>query len=172
MCRVSWVHYNFRANPLSDRIINALIEATQAFAEMDMLLIEYPKTKLVVTDILLSQDIYYGFSDAQPDLYQIVHSLYIPNQTNDVARTTKVITGCMAYAKSKIQEIDVLTAVDLLRMDEAIKTASLEPLLAEGYPAGLKQQIESIWSILHDLYGPRRQYVLLGLINQIIETEG
>ena len=151
----------FRKGHLSDRIINALIESTRTYAEMEVLLNEYPYMVPVLSDILLSIDIYYSLHDAQPDINQIVQSLYIPDQSTPIARTSHAISACIKYAKNKIHKMDVLTAGDLLKIDQTIKTANIMLLTTDELINKPEQQLKEIWSILHDLYGPNRQYPLL-----------
>ncbi|MCL1976244.1 MAG: hypothetical protein FWG61_08810 [Firmicutes bacterium] len=67
----------------------------------------------------------------------------------------------MSYAKNKVAMTEVLTAGDILKINCAIKTVSAEPLLADEGLADSEQLVESIWSILYDLYNPQRQYPLL-----------
>jgi len=152
---------DFRISPLSDKIVNALIEATQAHMKMDVLINEYPTIKPVLSDALLSLDTHYGFFDIQPDIRKICHSLYVLGQTDTPSKIINIIAASMGYAQDKVQKTGILTAGDLLRIDEAIKTANSKPLAAGYCSIEDERKVETIWPILHDLYGPQRQYPLL-----------
>ena len=106
---------DFRANPLSDKIINALIESTQTYAEMNVILNEYPEFWPALSDILLYIDVYNCFYDTQPDICQIVHSMYISSETTFIASTINTIAVCLDYTQCKVRKADVLTAGDLLK---------------------------------------------------------
>ena len=151
---------DFRSKSLSDKIILALIEATQAYTEMDTMLREYPSVKLPLSDILLSLEIYYSHYDINPEICQIVHSLYIYNNSIAIVGTARTITACIEYAQNKAKKTDILTAGDLIKINEAIKIASIAPLSEDEYLQNMEQHIKTIWPILHDLYGPQRQYTL------------
>jgi|GEM_PF-3533925 len=149
-----------RTSPLSDKVINALIEATQTYTEMNTILNEYSIIRPILSDMLLLLDMYYIFHGRQPDVYQIVHSLYISVESTDMDETINNINVCIEFAKNNVQKADILTAGDLLKIDESMKIVNIKPLRAK-YSHKSDQQIEVIWSILHDLYGPQRQYTLI-----------
>jgi predicted site-specific integrase-resolvase len=68
--------------------------------------------------------------------------------------------ACADFAESRIKLTDVLGAGDLLRINDALKYAQ-KGLLLEGGASYSENLIPSVWSILHELYGPKRQYILL-----------
>jgi len=147
---------DFRSSPLPDRIVFALIEATQAYSIMDTLINEYSTITPVLHDMLLSLDIYYDLYNIQPDITDICIGLHIPTQENTASEYTSTILKCGEYAQSKAQITDVLTAGDILKIDRTIKSMDLKQLTAD-YDA---YYVDAIWSILHDLYEPRRQYFI------------
>ena len=151
----------FRMGHVSSRVINALAESIRAHAELEVLLNEHPNNLPVLSDILLSLDVYYSLYDIQPDVCRIVQSLYVPEQSTVTAETIHSIAACVEYAQNRVNKTDVLTAGDLLRIDRVIKTANTKLLTADGFISESEQQIKEVWSILHDLYGPERQYPLL-----------
>ena len=151
----------FRKGHVPAGIINALVESIRAHAKMEVLLNEHPNSSPVLSDILLSLDIYYGLYDIQPDICQIVQSLYVPDRSTVIAETIHAISACVEYAQNKANITDVLTAGDLLRIDQAIKTTNTKLLMADEFISESEQKIKEVWSVLHDLYGPERQYPLL-----------
>ena len=151
---------DFRAIPLSDSIVHALISATQAYAELDVLMTEHPETKLLLYDMMLVLDVYYQHYDAQPDIEDVCQALYIPEKKSILSKSMAVFENCLLYAKSKISETEVLTAGDIIKIDDAIRFTDAEFLTPDIVPADCEQLIERIWSILYDLYSPQRQYPL------------
>jgi len=152
---------DFRAAPLSDNIIRALISATQAYAELNVLVAEYPEMMLLLSDMLLALDVYYQHYDTQPNIADVSQALFIPDETSMSGRSISAFQNCMAYAKSKTTMTEVLTAGDVLKMSYAISADDERINLLDMNLAGHEQLIEHIWSILHDLYSPQRQYPLL-----------
>ena len=128
---------------------------------MDVLVNEYSTSKSALFDILLSLDVYYGYYDTNPDICLICHSLYIPEQPNNVSKNVYTINACREYAQNNVRVRDVLTALDLIKIDKSIKTANKELLTDTKYSNNSDRQIEIVWGILHDLYGPKHQYPLL-----------
>ena len=122
---------------------------------------EYPLTESSLYDILFTIDIYYSYSELQPDIAQICQSLYIYDQNNVISRSINITNNCIEYVKNKLKQTYVLTGGDLFKIDRAIKSVSIVPLMPDDYSNDVKCQIESVWSILHNLYGPARQYPLL-----------
>ena len=152
---------DFRSNPLSDKIICAMISAIQAYTEMDVLVNEYPENKPLLSNMMLSLDVFYRRYNDQPDIESICHALFISNKTSMISKTIEIATSCAEYAKNKVALTEVLTAVDILRVNSAIITSSTEPLLSEKLSNEYEKLVEPIWMILHDLYSPNRQYPLL-----------
>jgi len=152
---------DFRATPLPDRIIHALLEATQAYAEMDVLLNEYTENRPVLSHMLFALDMYYSFYDLEPDIDKIYHSLFVSDKTSETGKAVETLKACMEFAKERALRIDVLTAGDLLRIDNAIKSADMELPALEIPLLNVEQHVETMWSILHDFYDPQQQYPLL-----------
>ena len=152
---------DFRARALSDKIVKALIEATEAYVTMDVLVNEHLTIRPALSDILLSLDSYYSLLDIQPDICHICHSLYVPIQTDTITRTIRTIVASIGYAQDRLETIGVLTAGDLLRIDDAVNNTSVELLTACCYSSNQESKIGIVWSILHDLYGPKRQHTLI-----------
>lgn len=148
---------DFRTNPLPDNIICALIDATAAYANMDALLTEYPSIKAVLTDMLLSLDIYYDLYKLKLNPADICLGLYILDKESVEDKRISVMRSCIEYAQSKVQITGILTAGDILKIDKSIENSSVEQLTVDEH----SDMIGAIWSILHDLYGPQRQYPLL-----------
>jgi len=142
---------DFRATPLSDNIIHALISATQAYTELDVLMAEYPDIRPLLSDMILALDVYYQHYDAQPDIVDICKVLFIPDETSMVGRSIATLKNCAAFAKRKIAKTEILTAGDILIIDAAINTADGEFPLPDMIPADCEQLIEQIWSSLYDL---------------------
>ena len=152
---------DFRNNPLSDKIVCALINATESYAKVNVLLNEFPSTKSALSVFLLSLDIYYSFYYAKPDILQICRNLYIQDQNSDITGIVDVISKCTKYANKKEQTTYVLTAIDLFRIDRAISTVSIAPLMVDDSSTEPEYKIEAVWTVLHNIYGPQRQYPLL-----------
>lgn len=152
---------DFRSNPLSDRIINSLLSVTQAYTEVDMLINEYPESKMPLKHMLTTFDIYYYLYDTQPDIGDICHCLFAANQESEIRKIIETYTACNAYANEKNSITEVLTAGDFLIINAAINTNNSKLLNLDSMPLDLHHYIEPIWSILHDLYGPQRQYPLI-----------
>ena len=146
---------------MSDRIVAALIETTKAQIKTDVLLNEYPTIRPLLSDTLWTLDTYYSFYDSQPDIFRICHSLYVPGQTSSAAQLINTIAASSEYAQNKAHITCVLAAGDLLKIDEAITTTNVAPLTANYHSCGQELRIEALWPILHDLYGPQRQYPLI-----------
>ena len=152
---------DFRNNLLSDKIVCALINATESYTKMDVLLNEFSSTQSALSDFLLSLDVYYNFFYTKPDILQICINLYIRDQSSDTTGIVDVISKCTKYANNKAQTTDVLTAIDLFRIDRAISTVSTAPLMEDGSSIVPEYNIEAVWTILHNIYGPQRQYPIL-----------
>jgi hypothetical protein len=152
---------DFRFNSLSDQIINALISASQAFTEADTLLNEYAENKTPIKHMLLAFDVFYCLHSTQPIIDDIYRSLFIPDKTSTIGKTIETYTACADYANEKVKATEVLTAGDLLLINETISTDNIEPFKTKNLPFDLQPYVESVWPILHDLYGPQRQYPLL-----------
>ena len=136
---------------MSNKIIHALLNATQSYAEANVLLSEYPENKPALDYMRLALDICYEVYDSNPDIVDICHSLYINNSTTAIGKKVEMFTACADYTNSKVQETKVLTAVDPLKMDNAIKSISTEFLLLDRVSFDSERLIEPIWSILNDL---------------------
>ena len=122
---------------------------------------EYPETKLLLSDMMLVLDVYYQHYDAQPDINDVCKALYIRQEKKStLSKSIAVFENCLAYAKNKITETEVLTAGDILKIDDAIRIKGEEFLTPDLVPADCEQLIEHIWSTLYDLYSPQRQYPL------------
>jgi hypothetical protein len=152
---------DFRSNPLPDRIIHALLSATQAYAGMDVLVNEYPEKKPILSHMLMSLDVYYQHYDVQPDIVDICHALFIPSRTSVIGRNITTFADCAAYAKNKVTTTEVLTAGDILSINRAIRTEGAESLLLDKVYTDCESLVKSIWPILHAIYDPQRQYPLL-----------
>lgn len=137
---------DFRSNSLSDKIVYSLIEATQAYSSMDVLLNEYPAIKPVLHDMLLSFDIYYDRYDTHPDIADIYFGLFIPNQMIESGKNATVIRACLECAQNKIKMTDVLTAGDILKIDRAIKNVNIEHLAIDGPSQNQRQTCQSVLS--------------------------
>ena len=152
---------DFRTSPLPEEIIHALLAATYAYAEMDVLIKEYPQTQSLLSNMLLALDVYYQHYDARPNIADICHALFITDKTNVVGESVTTFAECLAYARNKVVMTEVLTAGDILRINSSIRDLRTEPLSFDVASADCEQIVESIWSILHDLYSPQRQHPLL-----------
>jgi hypothetical protein len=152
---------DFRQNPLSDRVIDALLAATQAYAQADVLMNEYQEVQPTLSPMLFALDLYYEHYGAQNSIEEILHNLYIPNKKNALSDKIDVFVACMEFAEKKVKITDVLTAGDLLKIDDAIKCSDKSLLSTNAAQTGDKKLIQDIWPMLHSFYSPERQYPLL-----------
>ena len=153
--------HDFRSNPLPDSIINALLSATQAYTEVNVLLREYADFMPLLSDILLVLDVYYLNYNSHPEVENIYRALYIPDNTNKFNKEVSSFTNCVAYAKKKVISTEVLTAGDILMINATIKAGYAELVLPDKTIIKNENLIDPVWSILYDLYNPKPQYSLL-----------
>ena len=151
----------FRLNPLPDCIIHVLLSATQAYAESYTLVNVYPEYRPLLCSMTLALDVYYQNYNKAPNKVDICHALFISDKMSIVGSDIEIFKSCAAYAKNKAAETEVLTAGDVLKIDESVGTVCEEPLTLDKVSAYCEHLIEPIWSILHDLYAPERHYPLL-----------
>jgi hypothetical protein len=109
----------------------------------------------------LALDVYYQNYNKAPNMVDICHALFISDKMSIVGSDIEIFKSCAAYAKNKAAETEVLTAGDVLKIDESVGTVCEEPLTLDKVSAYCEHLIEPIWSILHDLYAPERHYPLL-----------
>ncbi|MCL2033834.1 MAG: hypothetical protein FWG94_03775 [Oscillospiraceae bacterium] len=153
--------HDFRSNPLPNRIIHALLSATQAHSEVNVLMNEYPENNSLLTQMLVALDVFYHLYDDEIDIANVCRALFIPDKTSMISRTIETFTNCATYAKDKTATREILTAGDVLKINSALKAASTEPLLFDTISDDYEQLVKPIWLILNDLYAPQRQYTLL-----------
>ena len=152
---------DFRTNPLSNKIVDSLLSATEAYAQADALINEHKKIMPIINHMLLALDIYYSFYNVQPMIGDICHGLYIPNNGSAFNRNVEIYNACTEFAKKKVFSTGVLTAGDLFRIDNAIKSKEAGSVSLESVSCNSEAQLESIWTVLHSIYGPQRQYPLV-----------
>ena len=161
----------FRLTPLSDRVTKSLISAAQAYAEMITLVKEYPENKRILSDMLLALDSYYNHYSMSPSIDDICQMIYITDESSGVGRFIAAVSQCMEYAYNRISKTEVLTAGDILFINNAIRTEPIKvekpltrykmevrPPLSGEVSDNNEQIIECLWEILHDLYAPKQQY--------------
>ena len=152
----------FRNSPLSHYVVTALTHAAMAQSEWKTIL-KVCEPSNAVRDLLTLSEIryhsmYMGSTCAFDDA---LVALYVNKKTDSISKDIHVLQECILYAKHKISETKVLTAADLIKINEAISTSDTKILEAENpqdLPLGL---VNDIWGILHDLYNPAKQYPLL-----------
>ena len=151
--------HDFRCQPLSNRIVTALLEATEAYTTMNVLLKEYPTYAPLLTEILDILDIYHHIQNESLDVgvEQVVHEFYIPIPTSPVQQYVDVMQACTEYALKRIEFAEVLTAGDVLKINKAISDKDTRCLSVHDVPPKLTSYIETIWKVLHELYNPKRQ---------------
>ncbi len=130
-----------------------MLAASRAYTQADLLIREYPEAVSVLRQTLLALDFYYGHYDMRCSMVDICYALSIPNRALARRENIEVYNVCTNFAESKIKTTDVLTAVDLLRISDALKYVQKE-LLSESGASYPEKLIASVWTILHDLYGP------------------
>ena len=86
-------------------------------------------------------------------------SFYTDKPINNIPNDIHVLRECIRYAKQKVFETKVLTAVDLLKINSTIVDSDKKILDDDNVPSAVL--VNDIWSILHDLYNPDKRYPLL-----------
>ena len=154
----------FRDSPLSNPIINALVSAVNAQSKWQTLLsLRTPND--VLTDLLTIEELYYHsfHKGSCPDFEKVLRSYYSTQRVSDTSKEYQTLQECTLYAKHRISQNQVLTAADLLKINEVLTTLNAAQLADENIPYHIL--INDIWTILLDLYNPCKSCpVLLEII--------
>ena len=152
----------FRDSPLSNDVVMALTHAAMAQSEWKTILTVCTPSDAVKDLLTLSElkhhSMYRGSTCTFDDA---LLTLYVNKKTNSISKDIHVLQECILYAKHKISETKVLTATDLIKINEAISTLDTKILEAENPQDLPPRLVNEIWGVLHDLYNPAKQYPLL-----------
>jgi hypothetical protein len=145
-----------RSAPASDDLINSLVAASEARVKTNTLMSAYPEVLPFLTHALLALDLFSSRGDNHFSVEDICYALYLPAEASILHDEIEVIQACMEFATEK----SILSAEDLLRINDAIQSASTGPLTESRSPYSV-QYIEQLRPILHDFYYPEHQYLQL-----------
>ena len=154
----------FRKNPLSDELIGKLLQAAEAHAELKTLLTVHSELTNISKQLLDMVDMhYYAASNGSADLSIeiVIYDFHINNSQSCASRFAHCKDTCKLFAASRIEESEVLTALDLAKIDLALKSLDDRHLGGEAIHLAHLPCVAPFWSVLHDLYGPKRQYSIL-----------
>jgi len=112
-------------------------------------------------DLLLLVELYHYATHKvlDCDFNNALLGLYTDKPTNIISKTIYVLRECMRYAKHRVSETEVLTAVDLLKINSALTDSETKALEEGDIPSVVL--VDDIWNILHDLYNPGKRYPIL-----------
>lgn len=151
----------FRLAALPDNIVNNLVETSEACAEMNTLAKLHPHLQGISADILLVVDAYHYMPKDATVIDDVIYDYFISNSNNPVTQFARSYAAGKAYAKRKIIETGILTAVDTIKINKAICHADEDILSENDSNFDHDSRIAPTWRILTDLYGPKRQYHIL-----------
>jgi len=152
-----------RHTSLPDKIVCKLLQATEAYTEIETLLKIYPDLQDIVIKILFLLDSHYwARSNADNvEVNTVIQDCFTNTPSSYVGRFMNSYQSCKAYAGEKNAETGVLTAVDIVKVNHAILSLDGSLLSENNADFDYMPCIEPFWFILHDLYNPKLQYPLL-----------
>lgn len=151
-----------RLAPLPDDIVCKLLQTTEAYAEMDTLLRIYPDLQDITSKVLFLLDAYYyaESNGDDADITGIMRDYYIRNPNSYIGKFIQTYQACEGYTKEKKAETDILTAVDIVKVNHALLSLDDRALSENNIVFDYLPCIEPFWLILHELYNPKQQYHL------------
>ena len=148
---------------LPDNIVNKLLQATEAYAELNTLQRIYPDMCTVATNLLTICDVYYRAINIgnNIELNSVIQDSFTSDSRSDINLFMQSYQSCKAYAHEKKAEAGVLTAVDIVRINDALLSLDIGILSKQDVFFDYMPCIEPFWMILHELYNPKPQYHIL-----------
>ena len=122
----------------------------------------------VLLDLLIIEELYYHVfhKGGCPDFEKVLQGYYSTQLVSDASKEYQALQECTLYANHRISQNQVLTAADLLKINEALTISNATILADENIPYRIL--IDNIWSLLRDLYNPCKSCPIL--LQRLIKT--